>query len=58
MTVSLPNDGDGTPPLPLKPKEVTENNNDNVSARRHGLDDQLPNVDLNDNKIWMNLISS
>jgi hypothetical protein len=31
MTVSLANDGDGKPP-PLKPKEVTEDNDDNVSA--------------------------
>jgi hypothetical protein len=58
MTVSLPNNGDGNPPLPLKPKEVTENNDDNVSAWRHGLDEQLRNVDLNNNMIWMNPISN
>jgi hypothetical protein len=32
MTVSLTNDGDGNPPPPLKPKEVTEDNDNNVSA--------------------------
>jgi hypothetical protein len=32
MAVSLTNDGDGKPPPPLKPKKVTEDNDDNVSA--------------------------
>jgi hypothetical protein len=32
MTVSLTDDGDGSPPPPLKPKEVTENIDDNISA--------------------------
>jgi hypothetical protein len=32
MTVSLTDNGDGSPPPPLKPKEVTEDNVDNISA--------------------------
>jgi hypothetical protein len=58
MMVSLSHDGDGTPPPLLKPKEVTEDNNNNISVWRHGLDEQLRNVDLHNNKIWMNPISN
>jgi hypothetical protein len=58
MTVSLPNDGDSKPPPQLKPEKVTDNNDDNVSAWRHGLDEQLRNVHSNNNKIWMNPISN
>jgi hypothetical protein len=32
MTVSLTDNGDNNPPPPLKPKEVTEDHDDNVSA--------------------------
>ena len=32
MMVSLSLDGDGDPPLPLKPEEVNEDNDDNISA--------------------------